>query len=207
MYSNWLDSSLKNVCSAHIVGSLWCLPSRTKRETAKQTGHLPILMATPTLLQSDQLVADGGWRPLLSSQMLRCSQLIWAMLVAQVLKFWSTQILKAVDPRVKIYISASRVVFSKTPGCVVLFNPNVVLFAGIFSLAHLGLLQLFLSLPQSSLVYLPSYVLPRKHTLYKKHCQPHNTPSSLSHLPAAYIFSLSAAWWKAVVETLPMDAL
>lgn len=49
------------------------------------------------------------------------------MLVAQVLKFWSTQILKAVDPRVKIYISASRVVFSKTPGCVVLFNPNVVL--------------------------------------------------------------------------------
>lgn len=93
MYSNWLDSSLKNVCSAHIVGSLWCLPSRTKRETAKQTGHLPILMATPTLLQSDQLVADGGWRPLLSSQMLRClslSEQCWSPKFSNsgALKFW-----------------------------------------------------------------------------------------------------------------------
>lgn len=81
------------------------------------------------------------------------------------------------------------------------------LFDVIFSLEHLGLLQLLLSLPKSSPVYLHSYALPRKCVYYEKRCQPQNTSSLLSHLSAAYIFSLSLVWWKAVVETLPMDAL
>lgn len=81
------------------------------------------------------------------------------------------------------------------------------LFDVIFSLEHLGLLQLLLSLPKSLPVYFPSYAFPRKCVYYEKRCQPQNTSSLLSYLSAAYIFSLSLVWWKAVVETLPMDAL
>lgn len=77
----------------------------------------------------------------------------------------------------------------------------------VISFEHLGLLQLLLSLPKLLPVYLPSRAFPRKCVYYEKCCQPQNTSSLLSHLSAAYIFSLSLVWWKAVVETLPMDAL
>lgn len=77
----------------------------------------------------------------------------------------------------------------------------------VISLEHLGLLQLLLSLPKALPVYLSSHAFPRKWVYYEKCCQPQNTSSLHSHLSAAYIFGLSLVWWKAVVETLPMDAL